>query len=109
MMKSQPDNTALTALNQGAERPNVVMKQLNGGAPQVVLSRYYPIHKLFGITKQALLAEDSYSGVGANPASMWKLNIITGPPDQSTDCTIDYSVELTFYTKWKNRIRVAQS
>lgn len=108
-MKAQPDTGTIATLDAAFERPYAKTAMVNGSGRAVYLTQYYDIAKLFGITRQALLSEDSYSAAGGTPTRLQYLNIVSGPPDGVTTAVLDCLVDIEFYVKWKDRIRVNQS
>lgn len=75
-----------------------------------VLTGYINIPRFLGIPKKNYLHEDSYIGTyAASPAYLVGLFIDFYATDESTNLDIEYTVELTYTTKFFSRVNVAQS
>lgn len=109
-MKAQPDTTSVTSLGAGIERPYSRSGTVVPGGRALYLSKYFDIAKLFGVNRQAILSDDLYRGTAsATPTNVYFLNIYHQPVDGATSNYCPMQVKLTYYVKWTNRIRVAQS
>lgn len=109
-VKSQRDQTLLAAGVDGCERPDVKYAMLNPGGRGATLSMYVNLGRVFGITKKQLMGDGEYSAAGgATPVKNWYLQCFAQHPDSATACSAYYTVELVYYTRWSERIRVAQS
>lgn len=109
--KDQIDTTAVSDATMACERPSVKYCLMNAGGKAGYLSKYYAINELFGVNKNMILNGEmdfSHSG-SANPSRQWYLQIFGQHPDGSSTCTVQYTVELTYYCKWIDRKRQNQS
>lgn len=109
--KDQIDTSAISTAVDACERPNAKYALLNNGAKGAYLSKYFPINKLFGVTKSMVLnGEMDFShDASGNPLRQWYLQIFAQNPDSSTATNIQYTIELIYYTKWIDRKRQNQS
>ena len=99
--KDQLDTTAISDATSACERPNVKYALLNSGGPAAYLSKYFPINKLFGVSKNMILnGEMDFShSSSANPSRQWYVQIFGQHPDGASTCTLQYTIELTYYAK----------
>lgn len=109
-LRPQRDTVGLPNAVQIAERPAQAHMLLSSSAGSKTIARYFDISKLFGVTRSAINDETSYSGTnGANPTSLQYLQVITQHPDSATTQTTAVEITLTYYVKWHDRFRQAQS
>lgn len=109
--KTQADTSAIASVSLALEKADVKYGLCNAGGQAIYLSRYYDINKLFGVSKQMVMnGEMDFSHDSANnPSRIWYLQIFAQHPDESTTSTSQYTVELTYYAKWIDRITQSQS
>ena len=110
IMKGQRDVTPVGTADLAMERPDTKYVLMTSGGDQKRLSRYYPINKVFGITKSGVNDDDLLSGAfNASPSRVYYVQIIAQSPDNTTSVAGHITVDMTFYCRWYDRIRHSQS
>lgn len=73
------------------------------------MSKYFSLPQLFGISKEAYEDEDFSAAVNTNPNRQYYLQLFSQHLDGSTSAVGRLMVQMTFYSKWFDRIRVNES
>lgn len=109
-VKAQRDTTALSSISDVCERPGAKWALLNGAGTPKRFKGYFSLSRLFGVSKKAIMDDGDYSAaVGASPAKAYYLNISAQHPDGTSSSAYQYTLTLTFYTRWSERTRQQQS
>lgn len=99
-----------TNINLIEEQPDSVNAVINGATNNVVLRKYYDLAKLWGVSKDTLLAESSYQGTDATtPTAPCFLNILARPISSTATSYLQGSIKLKLYTYFKQNIPQAES
>lgn len=108
--KAQDDTTVLTDASLAIERPDAKSRILVPGQRTQTITKYFPIHQLFGVRKQTILDENDYkSTTSTNPANQYYLQTFAGPADNATNSGGRIVLKMTYYVKWSDRLRQSQS
>ena len=108
--KAQPDVTGIASAVQALERPMVKYAIINSGGPSTTLSSYYRMSSLFGVSRKTIADEQNYSALNtANPTNTYFVQVFAQAADSLTPLDVSITLELTYYARWNNRVRVAQS
>lgn len=74
---------------------------INGGIS--VMSKYYDIANLLGVSKQALLTDDSYQALGGSlPGTQVYIDMVA-QPNQATTTNMSIVVEIIYYVQWRGK------
>lgn len=111
---SQGMSYSLSGLShdQVSELPMSVTKTINdSGSQKAIVSQYFPMHVLLGITKMQFDSDTlSYSAAfGANPSAIPKVRFSAGSITGASGDTIQCKVSMIFYTMCYDRITQQQS
>lgn len=106
-------NTALRTCSQIRETQNTRIKIVNSDSParDGVVSHYFPLSRLQGISRLKFNIDDTYTATTVtNPVNSMFLDVFaSGPVDNSAGFSINYTVELIYYTTMFGLITQGQS
>lgn len=108
-MKAQPDTSTLATANLGFERPLTKTAIIANGQRSFKMTKYFDLPSLFGVSKQAYEDEDFSAAVNTNPARQYYLQIFSQHLDGTTSAVGRLMVQMTYYSKWFDRIRQNES
>ncbi len=81
-----------------------------GGRDNAFIKNYITTSKIVGLSSMAINAEDDFQVlISANPANQWFWGIFSSSLDGTTDINIDYTVNVTYYIRFEDRVQVAIS
>ncbi len=103
-----PDDEDPTSFNDAVVRTGTKFKYLAElGTPRDIVSQsgYVDVAKLYGVTREQLLAEEDFWGTdGGSPFRLPRLYIwFNNGLDAGITTNVDYQLKLTAYVKWFSR------
>ncbi len=109
-MKSSRDSAAITSAVTAVEKPNVKYMMIATGAKPATIRQYFPLNMVYGVSKSAVANDDLFSAVAStNPTSVANIKIFGQSADSATTFHFDFTVELTYLARWRDKITVQQS
>lgn len=104
------NNSSATDAILECEKPHAKCGVLTPNAGPLKLYSYYDIGRVFGSSKNQILADIAWQGTsGAGPSTTAYLKISVRPVDNSTTSTIFLNVALKMYIAFKQRIEQTES
>lgn len=108
--KTQADTTVLSTASLGIERPDCKYALVVAGGQPRTISHYYPINRVFGVSKSKIMDEDNFSAEkGSDPVEQHYLQTFAQHADDSSTCIGVLTHKVTYYCRWYDRTRHAAS
>lgn len=102
--------TASTTITQIMEKPYNVARFVSPGEKPTILKGYCSVAKIFGVPNKMVNRDDKFNSATTNsPAQTAYLYIYQDTADAITSNKVVYTVKLTFYACFYDRIPLAQS
>lgn len=106
MLPSAVQPTSLTDSESARQQAGAVYRMLGAstGYDAKVMSRYYTISSIYGVSKKAILESDGYRAlVGANPANQALITIMVDSSPTQAAYDVTYNIQMLFYAELSSR------
>jgi len=106
----QESNVGATSVDIAAEKPSARSKMVSvAGTSTGFMKHYATTFAMLGKTRRNAEDDDLTCTASADPTNLWYWNIVAQSPDLSTNSTVSYQVDITYYCTFFKRLRLAQS